>query len=59
MIVPTTEEAEKFENKIADAFVAPGSSAAPSHPIDDKLGEHNGNPLGMTLWELWKEDFRT
>jgi serine O-acetyltransferase len=51
---------DNVENKIADAFVAPGSTAPPaSHPIDDKLGERNQNPPGMSLWQLWKEDLRT
>lgn len=56
---------DNVENKIADAFVAPGSQAPPpsnpsgSHPIDDKLGERNQNPVGLSLWELWKEDYHT
>jgi serine O-acetyltransferase len=29
------------------------------HAIDDKLGTTNQNPFGMTLWDLWKEDFHT
>jgi len=59
----STEQAAQVENKIADAFVAPGSAeaAAPAetHPIDDRLGERNQNPPGMSLWQLWREDLRT
>ena len=47
-----------IDDSIAAALVPPGS-AVPAHAIDDKLGATNQNPVGMTLWELWKEDFRT
>jgi serine O-acetyltransferase len=54
---------ENVQSKIADAFAPPppaGVSAVPqTHPIDDRLGETNQNPTGLTLWELWKEDLRT
>ena len=63
-VVPQT-----VDDNIAAAFVAPhpmAADAAPpptpppaSHPIDDRLGETNQNPVGMSLWALWKEDFQT
>jgi serine O-acetyltransferase len=53
--------AEQVQDKIADAFHAPGTAArtAETHPVDDKLGEVNRNPIGVSLLELLKEDFRT
>jgi serine O-acetyltransferase len=59
MLVPAA--AEQVQDKIADAFHAPGAAAAhpETHPIDDKLGEINRNPIGVSLWELLKEDFQT
>jgi serine O-acetyltransferase len=57
------ENVERVESKIADAFAPPPpvgiSAAGASHPIDDHLGETNQNPIGLSLWELWKEDLRT
>jgi serine O-acetyltransferase len=59
-------DSPSIENKIADAFVSPGPSAV--HPADvpvelvhasDHLGETNGNPPGISLWQLWAEDLRT
>jgi serine O-acetyltransferase len=59
-------DSPSIENKIADAFVSPGPSAV--HPVDvpvelvrasDHLGETNGNPPGISLWQLWAEDLRT
>lgn len=53
------------DDNIANAFVAPGAAGAAvadaraEHAIDDRLGETNQNPVGMSLWELWKEDLRT
>jgi serine O-acetyltransferase len=45
------------DDSIAAAFASPRAPA--SHPIDDHLGERNGNPPGMSLLDLWKEDFNT
>jgi serine O-acetyltransferase len=50
--------ATTIDDNIAAALVPP-ANASSSHPIDDRLGETNQNPIGLTLWELWKEDFRT
>lgn len=53
------------DDNIANAFVAPGAAGAAvadaraEHAIDDRLGETNQNPVGLSLWELWKEDLRT
>ena len=46
-----------IDDTIAAALVPP--TASPAHTIDDKLGEYNVNPVGMSLWELIKEDFNT
>jgi serine O-acetyltransferase len=55
MVPPTVDD------KIADALhpPLPASAREGPHAIDDKLGTFNANPWGMTLWDLWKEDFRT
>jgi serine O-acetyltransferase len=50
-MVPST-----VDDNIAAVFAAPPSAA---HQIDDRLGEVNQNPVGMSLLELWKEDFVT
>jgi serine O-acetyltransferase len=50
--------APTIDDTIAAALVPPGSAIS-AHAIDDKLGATNQNPIGMTLWELWKEDFNT
>ena len=49
------------DDEIADALHPPLPPEARSgpHAIDDRLGTTNQNPFGMTLWDLWKEDFRT
>ena len=52
---PTT--ATTIDDNIAAALVPPASASSP--PLDDKLGEINQNPVGMSLLELWKEDLRT
>jgi serine O-acetyltransferase len=67
MMVPAA--AEQVQDKIADAFHAPGSGTAAAaaavapypagHPGDERLGETNQNPVGISFWELLKEDFRT
>src|SRR4051794_37920589 len=56
---------------IANAETAPlaadathtADAAAPAKvvplPTDEHLGAVNLNPPGMSLWELWKEDFAT
>ena len=50
-MVPST-----LDDNIAAVFAAPPSAA---HQIDERLGETNQNPVGMSLFELWKEDFAT
>lgn len=55
MVPPTVDD------KIADALhppPPPGARQGP-HAIDDQLGTTNQNPWGMTLLDLWREDFRT
>jgi serine O-acetyltransferase len=53
------------DDNIARAFnPAPSEAAAAaappdSHPLDDRLGEHNQNPASVSVWELLKEDFHT
>jgi len=53
-MVPAT-----VDDKIADALHPPVPTAARTgpHAIDDRLGETNGNPFGMSLLDLWREDF--
>jgi serine O-acetyltransferase len=49
-------DSSAVDQNIAAAFANPHPA---THPIDDKLGEVNLNPVGMSLMELWKEDLRT
>ncbi len=54
MVPPTVDD------KIADALhppPPPGAREGP-HAVDERLGSINQNPWGMTLWDLWREDFR-
>jgi serine O-acetyltransferase len=50
-----------LDDSIAAAFVAPSVHTPPpaTHPLDELLGDTNGNPANLTLWDLWKEDFQT
>ncbi|MGB7161384.1 MAG: hypothetical protein WBD40_25220 [Tepidisphaeraceae bacterium] len=55
-MVPST-----VDDKIADALhppLPPGARMGP-HAIDERLGTTNQNPFGMTLVDLWREDFET
>ena len=45
------------DQNIAAAFAPPAGTQ--SHAIDDRLGETNQNPPGMSLLQLWAEDLRT
>ena len=55
------------DEKIAHAFDPPASPPVPvdaapplpQHIVEDRLGEVNQNPPGMSLWQLWKEDLAT
>jgi len=55
-MVPST-----VDDKIADALHPPLPEAARKgpHAIDDKLGTTNQNPFGMSLLDLWREDYDT
>ena len=50
-------DSSAVDENIAAAFARP--AGAQSHPVDDRLGEINQNPVGMSLFEIWAEDFRT
>ncbi len=55
-MVPST-----VDDNIAAVFVKPASAddMNAAHAVDDRLGERNQNPVGMSLWQLWKEDLAT
>ena len=48
-----------IDDTIAAALVPGGANPAPEHAIDDHLGETNGNPVGISLFQLIAEDYRT
>lgn len=50
-------DSSAVNESIANAFSHPHATG--NFPEKDGLGETNQNPVGMTLWELWKEDLRT
>ena len=45
--------------QFAKAFGPPPTDDGETAPASERLGEHDHNPFGMSLWSLWREDFRT